>query len=259
MRNKRHTSPADIDAALTGSAIAPGLEALSAWALEIREVSAAEIAPDLAADQIAALAQTVAISNLGGAGYTALKPSRLERVRRRLVFGSLLSGIGAKVFAASVALATATGGVAATGSLPDAVQDPIASVYNSVGFDFPTSHDDDCAEGAATVCEDEGDGDDHNAPAPGNDSEDVKAKNNSGDDDKDDADDEKNDKSDNRDDDDSDDDNDSDERPDNANKGKGNNNKGGNGGGDDDQDDGSDDTDDDQDDDEGEQDGGDEE
>jgi hypothetical protein len=155
MANKRHLNPADIDAVLHGSEVAPGLEPVSRWAAAIRRQAETEISIDTASAQIAALAQTAAAANPGGAGYTALKPSRLERIRRRLVFGSLLSGVGTKVFAASVALATATGGVAATGSLPDAVQDPIATVYNSVGFDFPTSHDDEECEQSKIDCDED--------------------------------------------------------------------------------------------------------
>ena len=283
MKNKRHLNPADIDSALTGSAVAPGFESLSTWAAEIRGQSATEIPRDVAAAQIAMMAETAAGANPGGAGYAALKPSRIERIRRRLVFGSLLSGIGAKVFAASVALATATGGVTATGSLPDAVQDPVASIYNSIGFDFPTSHDDDCATDDG--CEKGNDTDGEEAPTTtsGNNSDDVKSKNDS-----DDSDDDENDDSDDDDDtdgdngdsdgdddadadaDDSDDDddsaddsddNDSDDKPDNDNKGKGNNNKGGGGNdgnpgdGDGDDDQGDDDQ---GDDDQGDQGGGDE-
>jgi hypothetical protein len=189
MSDKRHLNPAQIDAALQGSAVAPGLESVSDWAAELRKQTATEISIDTAAAQISALAQTAAAANPGGAGYSALKPSPLERIRRRLVFGSLLSGIGAKVFAASVALATATGGVAATGSLPDAVQDPIATVYNSVGFDFPTSHDDDECDHDAADCED--DADDRDAPGGGSDddSSDVRNDGDSNDGDSDDADD----------------------------------------------------------------------
>ncbi len=157
MAKERPLTSAQIDAALAGSAVVPGLEELSTWSAGIRRQSVTEISPEIAAAQIAVLAETAAAANPGGPGYAALKPSRLVRIRRRLVFGSLLSGIGAKVFAASVALATATGGIAATGSLPDALQDPIAGVYNSIGFDFPTSHDDECDPDDATSCND-GDG-----------------------------------------------------------------------------------------------------
>ncbi|MFC2177507.1 hypothetical protein ACFLRH_03735, partial [Actinomycetota bacterium] len=170
MANKRHLDLAHVDAALEGSATAPGLESLSSWAAEIRQQSVAEIPDAVSEVHIAAVAQAAAVANPGGAGYAALKPTRVERVRRRLVFGSLLSGIGAKVFATSVALATATGGVAATGSLPDSIQDPVAGVYNSVGFDFPTSHDDDeCTPDDESICHDDADTDDadtdgHEAP-----------------------------------------------------------------------------------------------
>jgi len=185
MANKRHLDLAHVDAALEGSATAPGLESLSSWAAEIRQQSVAEIPDAVSEVHIAAVAQAAAVANPGGAGYAALKPTRVERVRRRLVFGSLLSGIGAKVFATSVALATATGGVAATGSLPDSIQDPVAGVYNSVGFDFPTSHDDDeCTPDDESICHDDADTDDADTDgheAPGSPADDDQGDNDPGD------------------------------------------------------------------------------
>ncbi len=250
MRSRRHPNPAQIDAALEGSAVAPGLESVSNWATDVRRQSATEVAIDTAAAHISAAAQTAAAANPGGAGYTALKPSRLERIRRRLVFGSLLSGIGAKVFAASVALATATGGVAATGSLPDAVQDPIATVYNSVGFDFPTSHDGDECDHDAADCDD--DAGDQEAPSGGNDDDPGDTGSDGDTDDADDTDDDADDDSDDdSDDDDSDDDGDADEKKDSDDKpGKGlgrDKDKEHPGGGDDNQGDDDDDQDDDDD------------
>ena len=147
VKKNRATSDREIDAALADKGSpAPGLESLAAWAGELREELAAPISAATADTQIVAVAAIAAETPAPAAAQPAsplAAPSRLQRLRRRVVMSSLVSGVFAKVFAASVALATVTGGVAATGALPDAVQDPIATVYNLVGFNFPTSDDSD--------------------------------------------------------------------------------------------------------------------
>lgn len=135
-----------IDSVLSGAAAPPGLEAIAGWSRDMRRF-AAEPSSDVAAGHIASIASIATASPAPASAVAHV--SGFQRLRRRMVLSSLLSGVVAKVFAASVALATVTGGVAATGALPDAVQDPIAGVYNSVGFDFPTSDgcdSDDCSD-----------------------------------------------------------------------------------------------------------------
>lgn len=128
----------------------PSLEGLSGWAQELRAESSAPIAHEIATAHISSIA---AIAANGPSPVTGkARVPMLHRLRRRLVLGSLLSGVAAKVLAASVALAAVTGGVAATGVLPDAIQNPIATIYNSVGFDFPTASDEDCDESTAEEC-----------------------------------------------------------------------------------------------------------
>ena len=54
-----------------------------------------------------------------------------------VIFGTL----AAKIATITVAAAAATGGLAATGSLPAPAQDAVASAVSHVGVNFPTSQD----------------------------------------------------------------------------------------------------------------------
>lgn len=152
MAIRREFTAREIDSALAGDPKAPGLEGLSVWAQQVRDQAGEPLDDAIAAAHIASITAIAA----GGPAptSTAKAPAMplMHRIRRRLVLGSFVSGMAAKIFAASVAFAAVTGGVAATGALPDMIQDPIATVYNSVGFDFPTSTDDECDSATDQDC-----------------------------------------------------------------------------------------------------------
>ena len=69
------------------------------------------------------------------ASTPAPSPSRLRRVK--VVLTSLLASLVGKIALVSVAVAATTGGLAATGSLPDAAQDALARAAERVGFELP--------------------------------------------------------------------------------------------------------------------------
>jgi uncharacterized membrane protein YgcG len=62
-------------------------------------------------------------------------PRPLRRVK--VVLTSLLASLVGKIALVSVAVAATTGGLAATGSLPDAAQDALARASEKVGFELP--------------------------------------------------------------------------------------------------------------------------
>jgi hypothetical protein len=69
------------------------------------------------------------------ASTPAPSPSPLRRVK--VVLTSLLASLVGKIALVSVAVAATTGGLAATGSLPDAAQDALARAAERVGFELP--------------------------------------------------------------------------------------------------------------------------
>jgi uncharacterized membrane protein YgcG len=71
------------------------------------------------------------------ASTPAPSPSPLRRVK--VVLASLFASVVGKIALVSVAVAATTGGLAATGSLPDAAQDALARAGEKVGFELPPS------------------------------------------------------------------------------------------------------------------------
>ena len=65
----------------------------------------------------------------------AVKPFRIRRWK--LVLSQLLATLTAKVAVTGVALAAATGGLAATGALPEPAQDALANTAAKVGIELP--------------------------------------------------------------------------------------------------------------------------
>jgi hypothetical protein len=61
--------------------------------------------------------------------------------RTRFVFASLVASLVGKIALVGVAVAATTGGLAATGSLPDAAQDALARAGEKVGFELPAGDD----------------------------------------------------------------------------------------------------------------------
>lgn len=59
--------------------------------------------------------------------------------RRRIMLSTFLSSLAGKLAIGSVALATTTGGLAATGNLPDPAQDWAAERLGAVGIEIPAS------------------------------------------------------------------------------------------------------------------------
>jgi hypothetical protein len=69
------------------------------------------------------------------ASTPAPSPSPFRRVK--VVLTSLFASLVGKIALVSVAVAATTGGLAATGSLPDAAQDALARAAEKVGFELP--------------------------------------------------------------------------------------------------------------------------
>jgi len=69
------------------------------------------------------------------ASTPAPSPNPFRRVK--VVLTSLLASLVGKIALVSVAVAATTGGLAATGSLPDAAQDALARAAEKVGFELP--------------------------------------------------------------------------------------------------------------------------
>ncbi|MGH2790920.1 MAG: hypothetical protein ACRDJ0_08065 [Actinomycetota bacterium] len=75
------------------------------------------------------------------AGTPVAEPSRIRRWK--LVLTQLLATLAAKVAVTGVALAAATGGLAAAGALPDPAQDALANAAAKVGFELPAGDEGD--------------------------------------------------------------------------------------------------------------------
>lgn len=68
------------------------------------------------------------------------------RWRRRIMLSTFLSSLFGKLAIGAVALATTAGGLAATGNLPDSVQDWGSEQLNQIGIEIPHSEDVEDAE-----------------------------------------------------------------------------------------------------------------
>lgn len=122
----------------------------------IRQGMPSPVAEDVATAHLAAIAS--AVPPPPAVATTPATQGLISRIRRRLVFGSVFTGITAKIVGAGVALATVTGGVTATGALPDPIEDPLAVAFEVVTLGaFPDLDDDDELPGILEELDDEDD------------------------------------------------------------------------------------------------------
>jgi hypothetical protein len=89
------------------------------------------------ATELAAVASATAPPNQHGAELGRRRRPLLPRWRRRAALTTLMSSIVAKVAFATVAVASTTGGLAATGNLPDPAQQVLSDVALRVGIHIP--------------------------------------------------------------------------------------------------------------------------
>jgi hypothetical protein len=95
--------------------------------------------PDDATRATHLLAISEAAAELDETPARASKPARSFTLLRRtkFVFASLVASLVGKIALVGVAVAATTGGLAATGSLPDAAQDALARAGEKVGIQLP--------------------------------------------------------------------------------------------------------------------------
>jgi flagellar motor protein MotB len=89
------------------------------------------------AAELAVVASATAPPNQHGVELGRRRRPLLPRWRRRAALTTLMSSIAAKVVFATVAVATTTGGLAATGSLPDPAQQVVSDVASRIGIHIP--------------------------------------------------------------------------------------------------------------------------
>jgi len=133
-------SEAEIERVLAGEYVGedPSLHALATYSQDAKTTFAT--APDEAtrATHLMAIAEAAADATL----TPVLTPSPTSPFRRvKLVLTSLFASLIGKIALAGVALAATTGGLAATGSLPDPAQEALARAGEKVGFDLPMGDD----------------------------------------------------------------------------------------------------------------------
>jgi len=139
----------DIERVLAGEY--PGEElslcALATYAKDVKDTFS--VAPDEATRVTHLMAIAEATADLDATPAPVLSPAPSGPFRRlKLVLTSLFASLIGKIALASVALAATTGGLAATGSLPDPAQEALARAADKVGIDLPVgddraTHDDD--------------------------------------------------------------------------------------------------------------------
>ena len=99
-------------------------------------------APDGATRVAHVTAMAEAAADLDVAAVRAPRPAASSPFRRvKLVLTSLFASLIAKVALVGVALAATTGGLAATGSLPEPAQEALAKASEKVGFELPAGDD----------------------------------------------------------------------------------------------------------------------
>ena len=135
-------SEAEIERVLAGEYAGedPSLRALASYARDAKATLAA--APDEATRvaHLVSIAQaTAGLDTQQAAGFTPA-PSRLFS-RAKVVRTSLAATLIGKIALVGVALAATTGGLAATGSLPDPAQDALNRAGERVGLDLPAGDD----------------------------------------------------------------------------------------------------------------------
>ena len=136
-------SEAEIERVLEGEYAGedPSLHALATYAQDAKATFAA--APDEATRATHLMAIAEAAANVDATPAPVLTPAPSSPFRRmKLVLTSLFASLIGKIALASVALAATTGGLAATGSLPDPAQEALARASEKVGFQLPTDDDD---------------------------------------------------------------------------------------------------------------------
>jgi len=131
----------------------PSLRALASYARDVKSRLAA--APDDAtrATHLVSMAQVTAGLDTRPAARVRPAPSR-PFSRAKLVLTSLAATLIGKIALVGVALAATTGGLAATGSLPDPAQDALNKAGETVGFDLPAGDDRVPSDNKAGVPED---------------------------------------------------------------------------------------------------------
>lgn len=148
MKPSKRISPKDLDRLFAGRGALPGgeLEDISGLVEKVQSSYLPDIDPDLRASHVAAVMQVV---NLTDKGDLAARPaskvngparqaSGLPKGRRSFVLESLFATVSAKLALGGVAVAmAATGGLAATGNLPDQAQTAISHAVDNVGIDIP--------------------------------------------------------------------------------------------------------------------------
>lgn len=132
MGRKRELTEQEIDAILAGLAAEGGGD-LETFVRALRDAAQEEPSETTAARHLAMIA----------AESRARVPARRPRRTRRRVLTAVFSTLAAKVALGAVAAAAATGGLAATGSLPGPAQDAVASAFERVGIHMPGAPDDD--------------------------------------------------------------------------------------------------------------------
>ncbi len=135
-------SEAEMERALAGEYAGedPSLRALASYARDARAMLPA--APDEAtrAAHLVSIAQaTAGLDTQQAAGFTPA-PSR-PFSRAKLVLTSLAATLIGRIALVGLALAATTGGLAATGSLPDPAQDALSRAGERVGLDLPAGDD----------------------------------------------------------------------------------------------------------------------
>jgi len=145
-------SDEEIEAVLAGDYAGEdaSLRDLAAFTREAKATLAAAQADVTRAAHLAAIAEAAAEIDRAPVSAPKSAASRLLR-RVRLVFSSLFASLIAKVALVGVALAATTGGLAATGSLPDPAQEALARASERVGFELPTGDDSEEGEDEAGV------------------------------------------------------------------------------------------------------------
>jgi len=135
-------SEAEVERVLEGEYAGedPSLHALATYARDAKATFAA--APDEATRATHLMAIAEAAVDVDATPAPVLTPAPSSPFRRmKIVLTSLFASLIGKIALASVALAATTGGLAATGSLPDPAQEALARAGEKVGFDLPVGGD----------------------------------------------------------------------------------------------------------------------
>ncbi len=151
-RSKRHFDN-QLDRLLAGEEVPEIGEGLSELVTRLRSET-----QDRELDNALASSLAVEAENAQGAPvrtrFRAGKPLP-TKWRRRIMLSTFLSSLFGKLAIGAVALATTTGGLAATGNLPDPAQDWASEQLASIGVEIPdaSDHADDTADGVLDVIE----------------------------------------------------------------------------------------------------------